>query len=175
MYTLIFRRQRYRDENYGSSDAKTSFYSTPCRDEAMDIIVNCVTTQLDIEHNYKVKYRKGSHPYGDYDFVVLYNGFMIYEGVDWDDDGVEDYTNDLPSENISWDQNVVFIDVRNIIMNTKRSHAQRYEMMNTFHAVEQKIKKINEDSKFIAQKEKSERDQLAKLLEKYPDMVKYGS
>lgn len=169
MYTVIFRRQRYSSEYTGSSDGKTQFYCVQSKSEAEDIIRTCVFKQLTLEQEYKIKYVSTSHPYGDYDFVVLYNGYMIYEGYDFDEDGVEDYT--APSDGYVWDLSVE-IDVRQIITSTKNINAKRFEMLNSFMTLEKKIKRSNEEDDQRRRKEIIEREQLANLLKKYPDMGK---
>ena len=169
MYTVIFRRQRYSSEYTGSSDGKTQFFSVQTKPEAEDIIKNCVFKQLTIEQDYKTKYTSTSHPYGDYDFVVLYNGYMIYEGYDFDEDGIEDYTAP-PDENI-WDLSVE-IDVRQLMNRIKNGNAKRFEMINTFMTLERQVKRYNEEDYHRRLKETVEREQLAQLLKKYPDMGK---
>lgn len=171
MYTVIFRRQRYSSD-YSSSDGKTQFYSTIERDEAIKIIKNCVAKQLDLEHDYKTKYKQSTHPYGDYDFIVLYNGAIIYEGYDFDEDGIEDYTYNTYPEGYPWESDDVDIDVNHLKQLVRNTRHKRYEILTSFHATEQKIKTTNQSKDLVRHKELAERKQLADLLAKYPDMVK---
>lgn len=166
MYTVIFRRQRYSSEYSGTSDGKTQFFTAKTKPEAIDIIKTCVFKQITIEQDYKTKYSSSSHPYGDYDFVILYNGYMIYEGYDFDEDGVEDYTE---APDFLYDSSID-IDARAIILNTKNANAKRFETLNSFHSLEKKIKVTNEEGDHRRLREIVEREQLAKLLAKYPDM-----
>lgn len=167
MYTVIFRRQRYHSDYTGSSDGKTQFFTAKTKPEAEAIIKNCVFKQITIEQDYKTRYASTSHPYGDYDFVVLYNGYMVYEGYDFDEDGVEDYT-DRPYCPFDDDG----IDVRKIMTQIKTVNAKRFELLTSFMTLEKKIKRSNEEDDQRRLKEIIEREQLANLLKKYPDMGK---
>lgn len=167
MYTVIFRRQRYSSEYSGTSDGKTQFFTAKTKPEAEAIIKSCVFKQITIEQDYKTKYASTSHPYGDYDFVLLYNGYMIYDGYDFDEDGIEDYTDTPYDHPIELD-----IDARKIMTQIKSANAKRFELLTSFMTLEKKIKSSNEEDDQRRLKEIIEREQLAKLLQKYPDMGK---
>ena len=167
MYTVIFRRQRHSSDYTGSSDGRTQFFTAKTKPEAEAIIKSCVFKQITIEQDYKTRYASTSHPYGDYDFVVLYNGYMVYEGYDFDEDGIEDYTDTPDDHQIEFD-----IDARKIMTQIKTANAQRFELLTTFMTLEKKIKRSNEEDDHRRLKEIIEREQLANLLKKYPDMGK---
>lgn len=172
MYNVVFRRQSYSEEGYCETDGTTKIFRCSTRDEVIQTITKCCNDQLDLEYADKVKYGKHFYgKYGDWDFLVLYKGYLHYVGGNFDDDISEDYAS-LWDDGSSVLDEIHNLDVLHLIREITLAHMTYHKIIDTFIETEVTIGGIQRMIDKQEKVEKDERELLQKLLQKYPNMVK---
>lgn len=162
MFTLIWRRNPHDSENHYSTYAENHFYRFSTEEEVIDMVKKRVTAQVTEECE------NPAREYGEYGFVLLYNGFMIFGSDTYDsNDGYTDYTfDDHPDI-----EGLPYIDVHSITRETKNRVMGRRKAIDGFNNFERNYKAAAEKEFERLANIKREKAKLVELLKKYPEMA----
>lgn len=171
MYTVFFNRQSSRSDE-GNTDGLSELHRCETAYDVEQVVRNISIRQTRLETAFVNRYNRDydwQHPFGDWDFMVLYKGYLYHYGCNLFEDYTDDWTQDDNSE-IVLQEVPDSLDISAIKNTAIESQRNLSKIMRAFAKSEKTVWQNFSEQRKKYIEEKRERTLLANLLAKYPDV-----